>query len=227
MQLAGSITAFDIPGGWTQRNVQVADRTFRLTLPADPDEFLTESELRAERTGDEADPYWANLWPAALPTARAVLRAEWLRGARALELGAGIGLVGLAGLAAGLDMTISDLNETAVTLAVENARRNGFPRARGQVLDWRAPNLDESFPVILASDIVYYEQLHSALLDAIRSLLEPDGICWIGDPGRERAFKFVRRAKARGFEVTLRDENGSDLDEPRAGQFQLIMLRPN
>ena len=41
-------------------------------------------------------PYWPYLWPAAYAMSAAVLRENWPPGAAALEIGAGIGLVGLA-----------------------------------------------------------------------------------------------------------------------------------
>jgi predicted nicotinamide N-methyase len=128
-----------IPGGWTEREWVIEGRAFRLTLPAVPDAFLEDPDVHAAFDRDEYMPYWAYLWPAALKMVATILKSEWPPQAEVLEIGAGIGIVGLAGLARGLNVTISDYEPKAVELALYNARRNGFTQGQGLVLDWRSP----------------------------------------------------------------------------------------
>ncbi|MFO0919991.1 MAG: methyltransferase, partial [Planctomycetaceae bacterium] len=121
-----------VPGGWTETNYQIDDRTLRLTLPALPDAFLDDPEVQAAHDKSEYMPYWAYLWPSAVHMARLVYRAEWQAGREVLELGAGIGLVGLAALARGDSVTFSDYEPQAVQLALHNAALNGLSqRAEG------------------------------------------------------------------------------------------------
>ncbi|MDZ4687036.1 MAG: hypothetical protein SH850_18320, partial [Planctomycetaceae bacterium] len=89
-----------IPGGWTERVWTVSEHEFRLTLPASPDAFLDDPDVAAAHARDEYMPYWAYLWPASLAMSAAMLRHPWPDGTAVLELGAGVGLVGLAALAA-------------------------------------------------------------------------------------------------------------------------------
>src|SRR6476659_8035135 len=122
-----SVIEHPIPGGWSDRELRVGPRLFRLLTPTDPDRLLDHLESPEAATKPHlADPYWAKLWAAAPPP-----------GARVLELGCGSGLVGIAALACGLDVTFSDYIPFAVELALENATRNGFHNATGIVLDWK------------------------------------------------------------------------------------------
>lgn len=174
-----------------------------------------------------ADPYWAKLWPAAPLLASAVVRNPPPRGARVLELGCGSGLVGIAALACGLDVTFSDYIPFAVRLALENAARNGFPNAAGIILNWKAAarRRDERFPLVLAADVTYDRANLEPLLDVLDKLLAPDGEAWFGDAGRSPAEEFFRRALDRGWQVSLFDEHDGPSPAAVLGRYQRIVLR--
>jgi predicted nicotinamide N-methyase len=218
-----SVTLTPVPGGWTERTLTLEGRSFRLVLPAQPDEFLEVLSQMPRERHDDTDVYWAQLWQAAPPTATRILQAQWPAGAEALEFGCGLGIAGLAGLAAGLQVTFSDYVEFAVQTALENARLNGFT-AEGAILDWRSPP-SRRWPVLLACDILYNQQMHEPLIQFIDTVLTDDGICWIGDAGRFHAAKFLHLARSRGFQVQLEDEQGQPLAATHHGKFQLFILR--
>jgi predicted nicotinamide N-methyase len=212
-----------IPGGWTTRSVIVGTRMLRLTLPAIPDAFLDDVAVHAAHLRDEYMPYWAYLWPAAVAMADRVAAQPWPAGTAALEIGCGVGLVGLAGLSGGLQVTFSDYDRTAVDVAVYNARANGFEAADEMLLDWRDPP-KRRFPLILGCDVVYETRNHAPILNLLDCMLAPDGIAWIGDAGRQLAAEFIRLAREHGYECALSDEHGRPLHEPRVGAFQLLTL---
>src|SRR6266513_2076047 len=113
-----SITEHPIPGGWSDREVRVGQHVFRLLTPTDPDRLLDHLESPDAATHPHlADPYWAKLWPAAPLLAAAIAHNPPPRGTRLLELGCGSGLVGIAALAGGLDVTFSDYLPFAIQLA--------------------------------------------------------------------------------------------------------------
>jgi len=209
-----------IPGGWSQRAVTINGLSFRLTLPADPEQVLDQT---AADNREDRDPYWAELWPAALSTAKFVLEHAWTPEAHCLEIGCGIGLLGMAAQAAGLKVTITDKDPRAVRLAVHNAQENGLAKPDSQVLDWHS-TIAESYAVVLASDVLYERTEHLPLLDFLRRTLTATGVCWIGDPGRSHASEFVHNANQTGWQVTLFDEHGGQRDSVTIGQFVLLRM---
>lgn len=107
---------------------------------------------------------------------------------RAIELGAGCGLVGivfayLCGLAT--DVTITDYDKDVVALIGENIERN-FPaeadsaHVHAMAMDWRDPiddasPLHEAFQFAFASDVTHATERYAELFRTAYSLLEKGG----------------------------------------------------
>jgi predicted nicotinamide N-methyase len=218
-----SIRDVEIPGGWTEKQLELAGRQLSIVLPTDADQLLDHLE-RDDQPLHITDPYWARLWPTALTMSELVGREEWSQTVRALELGCGIGIVGLAALLAGLKVTFSDYVPLAVELACENACRNHLTHFDGLVFDWNNPPWDK-YPVILASDVLYDPKLHVIVLDLLGCVLEQRGTCWIGDPGRYHCEAFVRLAEHHGFAVSIRDERGQAQPRVTVGEFCLLVMQ--
>jgi predicted nicotinamide N-methyase len=220
-----SIAAMQIPGGWSERTVVVGRHAFTLLLPAEPDALL--EQLEDPATGEQphfADPYWAKLWPAAINLAAGLVRRPFPPGTRVLELGCGSGLVGLAALASGMDVTFSDYVPKAVELALENAARNGYVGGHGLLLDWRnSPS--EQWPVILAADVTYDRTHIDLLLNVLDRMLANGGVAWFGDSGRGPAEEFINRARSRGWRINLTGLDDKPLQAAVLGEFQLIELQ--
>jgi predicted nicotinamide N-methyase len=217
-----------VPGGWTERTFALGDRSVTLDLPADPDALLEQPAVLDRHARDDYMPYWAHLWPAAIRTAEAIVRFGWTPRGRVLELGCGLGLVGIAAAIAGertgVHVTLSDYDAEAVAVALHNARRNGLENVTGRLLDWRDPPA-ERFHAVIGCDLLYEERDHAPLLDALDRLLEPGGLAWFGDPGRSRAIDFWHRAEERGYGATaFCVESGASI-VPRPGSTFVIRLR--
>lgn len=202
----------------------IRDRTISLDLPADPDQLL-QAAVDAEAAGiRHADAYWGLLWDAAPKTAELILSREWPAGLRALELGCGTGLAGIAGLMVGMQMTFSDLVPSAVQLAQHNAALNGFLDAAGLVLDWCDPPGDR-FDLLLASDVLYDKANHQPLLQTLGVMLTDNGTVWIGDAGRANSSHFIQSARVAGWQVEIFDQHFAPIQQPTHVQFQLLQLR--
>jgi len=250
-----SIIYNKVPGGWSDRSITIGPHQFRLFTPTDPDALLEKLESPEASTNPHfADPYWAKLWPAAPLLAAAIVLNPPPRGTRVLELGCGSGLVGIAALACGLDVTFSDYVPLAVDLALENAVRNGFTNTKGMVLDWRcfaepsatgsgvfggggSSNIGEHFPpkthdpflapfpLMVAADVTYDRTNLLPLLDVLDGLLAPSGQAWFGDAGRSPLPEFLKLAVSRGWNVSLFDEDDRPSRAPALGAYQRVVLQ--
>jgi predicted nicotinamide N-methyase len=116
--------------------------------------------------------------------AKAIVRETWQPGLEALEVGCGLGLPGVDALAVGLRVTFSDYDATALRFAADNARANGFTDFQLLQLDWRDPPANLRVPVLLASDLLYELRNVEPLVDLIKRVLLPDGVCLLTDQDR-------------------------------------------
>ena len=186
--------------------VFIDGRTFHIERPADPDGLFDHPWVRSAYAADTYTPYWATLWPSARMLAKAVLREPWdyfARPVRVLEVGCGLGLAGIACLSRGLDVTFSDLDETALSFAAANAKRNGFTQGfRTRLLDIRCPQDEEKYPVVIGSDLMYEERLVNPLVGLLAAVLAPGGLCLIADPDRPAARVFRWKLEEAGYTVT-------------------------
>ncbi|WP_437202447.1 class I SAM-dependent methyltransferase [Planctomicrobium sp. SH664] len=204
--------------------LSIADRSIQLMRPAVPDLFLDDEQLQTENDRNDYMPYWAFLWPSAEKMAAMLLQhAEWPIGTELLELGAGIGLVGLAALLRGDRVTFSDYDPTALHLCRLNARLNGCADPDLLLLDWRDA-VDRQFPVIIGCEVTYDAATHGVLLETLQKMLAPGGVCWLGDPGRYQAPFFARLAEERGFALEWRDASGQPGNPESILGFQLLRL---
>lgn len=132
-------------------------------------------------------PLWAYAWPAGLVLAEHVAGelADELRGRRVLELGCGLGAVGLAAAKVGAAVTLSDREPEALKAALANAQENGLSVETLELVWSHVPeSLVGAFDVILGADLMYDPAQLSPLLGAVHALLAPDGRAWLADPDR-------------------------------------------
>jgi predicted nicotinamide N-methyase len=160
-------------------------RAVRVARPADPDRLLDDPDVRESSRAGDYMPYWAYLWPGAFLLAEAVAREPWDPGTRALEIGCGLGLAGLVGVAAGLRVTFTDHDAAPLRFVERSATENAFPAASyaTRLLDWRELP-DERYPVILGADVLYESRLVALVSELIDRMLAPGGLALIAGPYR-------------------------------------------
>ena len=191
---------------------QFGGRAIRLVRPADPDRLLDESKVHDWNRRDDYMPYWAYLWPAAYLLAEAVARESWPEPVEALEIGCGLGLAGLTGLACGLRVQFSDYDPAPLEFVTRSAAENGFEASRftTRLLDWR--NLpDETFPVILGADVIYEPRLVPLVAGLLGKMLAPGGLGLIATPYRVAAEGFPAAVESLG--LSCRAETATALSE--------------
>eukprot|EP00854_Cymbomonas_tetramitiformis_P018511 gene18511-22097_t len=110
---------------------------------------------------------------------------------RVLELGAGVGLAGIALAAMGIakEVVLTDGNPTCVDVLQENLERNnakyGRTMTRAEVLHWdRIATGSTKYDVIIAADCTFFKDFHGALARSIHQLLAPRGEVYMLNPSR-------------------------------------------
>ena len=213
----------EIPGGWQIRRFELATRWIELLCPADPDLFLDDEQVLKENSKNDYMPFWAFLWPTSITMSQLLARSPWRIGSNVLELGSGLGLVGLAAVDRGDCVTFSDHDRTALHVCRMNAVRNGLQDANTLLLDWREP-IDRTFDVIIGSEVTYDAPMHEVILKLLKRMLADDGTCWFADPGRYQSQFFLKLASDLGFDVRLFNRSLEQIEKPLSGEFQLIEL---
>lgn len=150
---------------------------------------------------DERLPYWAEVWPSAQALTGFVLKNKNLfNNKNVLELGCGIGLVGIAATLAGANVLFSDYEKEALEFTKRNYFLNFKKHANTVLLDWRKPNLNKSFEIILAADILYEKRFLNPVYKTIQRLNSANGEAYIAEPDRTIAKPFFEMMK-NGFEL--------------------------
>jgi len=192
--------------GIQKESVFFKEETILLERPAESDKLLDDPTIQAANVRDDYMPYWADIWPASRMMAKVILREPWEQWPRpegekitALELGCGLGLAGIAALKRGLRVIFTDYDLTALKFAERNAKLNGFTDFTVQPLDWRAPPEGLRVRLLIAADLTYELRNIDPLLDIIRKLLLPGGICLLTDPDRTPAPKLRERLAEEKF----------------------------
>lgn len=166
---------------------EVAPGRLAVWTPRDPDALLDALGEEEFRATDERMPYFASLWPAGEALAHALLEGPSLDGVRALDLGCGVGVVGLAALARGARVTFFDWEPRSLELVAFSAARQGL---RPEALvhgDWRAPPPLPPQDRLFAADVLYEARNLPAVAAFLAGHLGPGGEAWLADPGRRFA----------------------------------------
>ncbi len=209
-----------------ERTVRVGDRWYRVAAVKDAADLLDDPFYARRFVEHDVAPYGAELWPASIMLAEAIQDEAPGVGRRAIELGAGLGLVSIAASLHGWRMTLTDHDETSLRFARYNAFLNAAPIWALTVLDWHRPSIVARFDRVYAADVLYQISDHDSLLRCVRSLLSQDGFALIADPGRGVADHFEQRARDAGFDVRLHaTEAPNQLGEMVKGRIFRLRVR--
>lgn len=158
-------------------------------------------------------PLWIKIWEAAIVLTEDLTRREIDADSKILELGAGMGLTGLALGSMGYHVTLTDTDETALALLEKNVKHNQLTTARIQKLDWFHPNTEEQFDVICGSELIYKDEAVEPLLNLLLHILKKEGTAYIAhDVNRNTMTTFLEKA-SRFFKIEshLKSLKGKDI----------------
>jgi predicted nicotinamide N-methyase len=208
-------------------HVTAAGRPYVITRVRDTN-ALVDAIDPATFAVDERLPYWAEVWASSIGLADWIGEHRPAAGTGILELGCGLGLPGIAAAAAGADVTLTDFEEDALLFSRHNALANldraiVDQRMRFKLLDWRTPELDREYDLVLGADITYERRSFAPLLDVLRRAVAPGGIAVFAEPDRTVGENFFQFAAGSGF--SLERSKRTAPQQGRTIQVHIVVLR--
>lgn len=180
--------------------VDIGGRHFRVERAKNLDELVDEvsDDLFNE---DERLPYWAELWPCARAMSLFILQnPQLINGHDVLELGCGLGLTTMALARCNpSSLVATDYEQGALDVTARNFEHNKLSAPELRLLDWRLPELERRFPLIVASDVAYEQRFFEPLVDLFRRHLSEGGEVLLAEPNRSVARSFFGKLSLSGF----------------------------
>lgn len=174
--------------------VQIRDRELQLLQVTDLESLL---KGRDPFNDVENFPFWVKIWESALILANFMTSQPPDPEGRVLELGAGLGLPGLAAAAAGHNVVLSDFEEHILDFQRVSAAASGVSqRVEHLMLDWLNPPELHQFSTIIGAEILFREDFFAPLLEIMKNYLTPSGTIFLAhDIKRQSLAPFLTLAE--------------------------------
>jgi predicted nicotinamide N-methyase len=151
--------------------------------------------------------YWRRVWPAGLGLAAYIVQRfgpDGLRGRHVLDLGCGVGLIGIVCGRLGATVTFLDREAGALAVVRRNCRRNGLGPAQTIGGDWNhgGHRLEPgAYDLVVGGDVVYDDLEWPAISSGLMRTLREDGTALLADPGWVPDAKLQAAFRRSGFAV--------------------------
>jgi len=164
----------------------IRGKKFSFYVPGSLEKFIDPDDLL------NGFPLWSKIWEASL------ILADYIAGIHAepeknfLEIGSGIGAVGITAAAFGHRLTITEYDHHALEFLRANAEINPCPNPPEIIrLDWNNPSITQSFDYIIGSEVVYNEEFFQPLYSLLKMYLKPEGEIIMTMEMRQTSMKFL------------------------------------
>ncbi|MBU4209321.1 MAG: methyltransferase domain-containing protein [Proteobacteria bacterium] len=187
-------------------DVAIRNRKFSFLVPKSLDRFVDPENVFNDF------PLWAKIWEPS------VILADYLASMPVnpeksfLEIGSGLGLVGIVASSFGHKVTMTEYKHDALNFAKANAHINDCSNLKIMELDWNRPELEGTFDKIIGSEVIYKEQSFYPILRLFQTYLKEDGEIVLAERPRRSSIEFFRQMSER-FNVRAQKKiirNGSD-----------------
>lgn len=153
--------------------LSIRGKTIKLIKPSNIEELLGSEGLKKI----ENFPFWVKVWEASIVLAD--FMASIKPQGRVLELGAGLGVVGLTAAAFGHEVVLTDYEEECLEFLRLNAALNELENVTIERLDWRDPKELGQFEMIVGAEIVFSGRLFEPLFKIFKKYLAPGGVIYL------------------------------------------------
>jgi 16S rRNA G1207 methylase RsmC len=122
-------------------------------------------------------------------------------GKRLLEIGCGIGVVGIVASSFGHRVTMTEYNPDALNFARANALLNEASSLEIRELDWYNPAIEGAFDYIVGSEVLYRETDFQPILQLFKAYLTKGGEIILAEGIRKTSMAFMGRMED-SFHIT-------------------------
>ena len=187
-------------GETEEKTVGIKGRKFTLLTP----KFI-EEHIDSE-TPLHDFPLWAKVWEASWVLADFIAGLPADSGKRFIEIGCGLGLVGVVAASFGHKVVMTEHNAEALKFARANAELNHCSDVEIIDLDWNSPSLYGRFDYIVGPEVVYHEKDFEPLKNLFERLLESDGEVILCEGIRRTSLDFFKEMQ-RHFDLKAQQKS--------------------
>lgn len=181
---------------WGRCVVEAAGRSWQVEAVWD------QTALLGASPAFDVFPFGLMLWESALALAdELATRRDVVAGASLLEIGAGVGLAGLAAAWLGADVTQSDHLPAALDACRRNAAANGLPPPRSLPADWNDWHHDTRYDVVIGADVLYEREVFATVASLLARNVAPGGFALLADPGRPHTPEMLAAMERAGWRI--------------------------
>ncbi len=169
-------------------DIVIRNRKFSFFVPKSLDRFIDPENVFNNF------PLWAKIWEPCLILADYLASMPVNPEKRFLEIGGGLGLVGIVASSFGHKVTMTEYNHDALNFANANAHINNCSsNIEIKELDWNKPELKGTFDRILGCEIIYKKESFYPILRLFRTYLKEDGEILLSERARKSSMEFFRQ----------------------------------
>jgi tRNA1(Val) A37 N6-methylase TrmN6 len=182
-----SLESFQEKYDTTTSELVIKGRTFRFFMPRALDDFVDQQDIFRDF------PLWIKIWEASFVLAEYLAGLDPKAGKKFLEIGCGLGVVGIVASSFGHHVTMTEYNKDALNFARANALLNEASNLEIRVLDWYHPEIEGSFDYIVGSEILYREGDFQPILKLLRTFLKEGGEIILAEGIRKTSMAFMHQ----------------------------------
>jgi 2-polyprenyl-3-methyl-5-hydroxy-6-metoxy-1,4-benzoquinol methylase len=183
-----------------EKTVVIRGRKFTLLTPKFIEEYIDPENPLHDF------PLWAKAWEASWVLADFLAGLPAEPGKRFLEIGCGLGLVGIVAASFGHEVLMTEHNPDAIEFARANAEINHCAGTEIIDLDWNNPFLYGQFDAIVGSEVVYHEKDFEPLRNLFGRFLKPGGEVILCEGIRRTSLDFFKEMQ-RHFDLKAQQKS--------------------
>ena len=150
-------------------------------------------------------PFWVKIWESSVVLADFMARMAADPCQRILELGAGLGVAGIAAAGFGHRVTITDYDDGILDFSRVSAAVNGCEGVLQQRLDWLEPEELGVFDMIIGSEILFNSRFFIPLLNVLARYLAPHGVVYLAHDRRRKSLGGFLKLCADSYDISMQE----------------------